>query len=210
MNWTTAQSYCRNKYTDLTSIRNQQEYAKILSVIDQSDWWVGLFRYGWVWSDQSNSLFRQWDSYQPIGGLGRCAQFQTGGFADVACASTLPLICSGKHLNFMQIDNFVCKCCKTQVNLICHNGEDLDLSKIVFDRFINSKSSYYLCSVKSTWPILFFSSHCEAVQDCAEDWRTCAGPLCGGRCFKLCKSQNKIMQLCNWGGWWGYWLLLSW
>lgn len=100
MSWSSAQTYCRTKYTDLTSIRYQQEYNRIMSAIDQTDWWVGLFRYGWVWSDKNNSTFRHWDNNQPVGGLGRCAQVQTTGFDDVPCASTLPFICSSKHLNF--------------------------------------------------------------------------------------------------------------
>ncbi|KAI9548597.1 hypothetical protein NQZ68_007464 [Dissostichus eleginoides] len=40
MTWSSAQSYCREKYTDLTSMRNQQEKEEILKVTDESTWWI--------------------------------------------------------------------------------------------------------------------------------------------------------------------------
>ncbi|XP_066512920.1 macrophage mannose receptor 1-like [Hoplias malabaricus] len=65
--WREAQSYCRERYTDLTSIRDQSENQQIWSVTttSSSNVWIALFIDSWQWSDQSNSSFRYWKSGQP-------------------------------------------------------------------------------------------------------------------------------------------------
>uniref|UniRef100_A0A8C1ZW15 C-type lectin domain-containing protein n=1 Tax=Cyprinus carpio TaxID=7962 RepID=A0A8C1ZW15_CYPCA len=58
--WTEAQSYCREKYTDLASVRNETERQQILNVTLYRDYvWIGLYR-NRLWSDQSNSSFTYW------------------------------------------------------------------------------------------------------------------------------------------------------
>ncbi|XP_063042954.1 C-type mannose receptor 2-like [Engraulis encrasicolus] len=68
-NWADAQRYCRDKYTDLASVRNQAAndkiYTDILSGLAYNPFpWIGLFR-EWEWSDGSSSSFRNWASGQP-------------------------------------------------------------------------------------------------------------------------------------------------
>uniref|UniRef100_A0A8C1MU96 C-type lectin domain-containing protein n=1 Tax=Cyprinus carpio TaxID=7962 RepID=A0A8C1MU96_CYPCA len=58
--WTGAQSYCREKYTDLASVRNETERQQILNVTLYRNYgWIGLYR-NRLWSDQSNSSFTYW------------------------------------------------------------------------------------------------------------------------------------------------------
>ncbi|KAG5261359.1 hypothetical protein AALO_G00303110 [Alosa alosa] len=67
-NWADAQRYCREKHTDLASVRNQTKN-------NQTSAWIGLFRDGWEWSDGSNSLFRYWNTGEPNYGTGEfCAE----------------------------------------------------------------------------------------------------------------------------------------
>uniref|UniRef100_A0A8C1KNM7 Si:dkey-11o15.5 n=1 Tax=Cyprinus carpio TaxID=7962 RepID=A0A8C1KNM7_CYPCA len=58
--WTEAQSYCREEYTDLASVRNETERQQILSIERFNNYvWIGLHR-NRLWSDQSNSSFTYW------------------------------------------------------------------------------------------------------------------------------------------------------
>uniref|UniRef100_A0A8C9RWZ6 C-type lectin domain-containing protein n=1 Tax=Scleropages formosus TaxID=113540 RepID=A0A8C9RWZ6_SCLFO len=59
-NWTEAQSYCRENYTDLTEndlIHNMTRNGTCV--------WIGLYRDYWQWSDQRNSSFRYWAPGKP-------------------------------------------------------------------------------------------------------------------------------------------------
>ncbi|XP_010764422.1 C-type mannose receptor 2-like [Notothenia coriiceps] len=63
-NWLQAQSYCREKHTDLVSGLEQIRSEEFTTLIDQSsdeDLWIGLFRDTWSWSDGKNFSFRNWD-----------------------------------------------------------------------------------------------------------------------------------------------------
>ncbi|XP_059367597.1 macrophage mannose receptor 1-like [Carassius carassius] len=58
--WTEAQSYCREEYTDLASVRNETERLQILSIERfNTNVWIGLHR-NRLWSDQSSSSFSYW------------------------------------------------------------------------------------------------------------------------------------------------------
>ncbi|XP_051982077.1 C-type lectin mannose-binding isoform-like [Xyrauchen texanus] len=74
MSWSSAQTYCRQHYTDLATIDDQTDLLELLKAVPNDfpndDWiWIGLYRMGytlpWIWSDQSNSTFQSWGSGQP-------------------------------------------------------------------------------------------------------------------------------------------------
>ncbi|XDV38532.1 hypothetical protein PO909_007908, partial [Leuciscus waleckii] len=109
--WTEAQSYCREKYTDLASVRNETEHQQILNVTHyfSSYVWIGLHR-NRLWSDQSNSSFTYWLPYtpgvlaQPDNGANvpgqQGAQHCTavslkyfGQWTDEGCFASLPFFC---------------------------------------------------------------------------------------------------------------------
>ncbi|XP_058235788.1 macrophage mannose receptor 1-like [Hemibagrus wyckioides] len=101
--WYDAQIYCREKYTDLVSVRNQTENEEIWRMINSSvhqKVWIGLFNDSWKWSDQSNSLFRYWSSDKPSGGLNCSAvsESEKRYWSDVNCTEKLPFICHENKL----------------------------------------------------------------------------------------------------------------
>ncbi|XP_078146148.1 lithostathine-like [Centroberyx gerrardi] len=106
-NWTEAQSYCREKYTDLATIDNEEDMAK-LNVITSRNYdsqvWIGLYDdiNSWKWSLESKGYygegqaeFRIWDSaifhnvYYATCGL----MNQAGKWGDGSCDAILRFIC---------------------------------------------------------------------------------------------------------------------
>ncbi|KAL7853046.1 hypothetical protein SRHO_G00188310 [Serrasalmus rhombeus] len=109
MTWRDAQSYCRNHYTDLASVRNQTENQEIKTAAQApQDYylWIGLFNDSWKWSDQSTSSFRYWAPKQPdnYDGNENCAAVSVttpdtaGGWYDVNCEVKIPFICHENKL----------------------------------------------------------------------------------------------------------------
>ncbi|KAI4895024.1 hypothetical protein NFI96_001398 [Prochilodus magdalenae] len=100
MNWTEAQRYCREHYTDLASVRNKTENQKLRSVLNYYGYnaaWIGLYRTR-SWSDQSNSSFSYWKSGQPdnAGQREYCTAVSfsaSGKWTDEHCNYTLPFLC---------------------------------------------------------------------------------------------------------------------
>ncbi|XP_076145729.1 lithostathine-like [Alosa pseudoharengus] len=96
--WTDAQRYCREKHTDLASVRNQTENDQIKAVRGGSNTysWIGLFRDAWEWSDGSSSSFRHWDTGEPNDPGVACTQIMSSGhWWDEGCDRPSPFICYG-------------------------------------------------------------------------------------------------------------------
>uniref|UniRef100_A0A3B3XUX1 C-type lectin domain-containing protein n=1 Tax=Poecilia mexicana TaxID=48701 RepID=A0A3B3XUX1_9TELE len=75
--WQEAQSYCREKHTDLISGTKQlqdEEVKKLMNSTSDSSY-IGLFRDTWRWSDGSSFSFRHWNKNfnNPESISGQCA-----------------------------------------------------------------------------------------------------------------------------------------
>ncbi|XP_031440584.1 C-type mannose receptor 2-like [Clupea harengus] len=97
-NWADAQRYCREKHTDLASVRNQIENDQIKENINiKIKTWIGLFRDAWEWSDGSTSSFRHWETGEPNyndSPDGFCAQIASSGqWNDADCHNPSNFIC---------------------------------------------------------------------------------------------------------------------
>uniref|UniRef100_A0A8C7HLA1 Si:dkey-61f9.1 n=1 Tax=Oncorhynchus kisutch TaxID=8019 RepID=A0A8C7HLA1_ONCKI len=84
MTWYEAQSYCRENYTDLISIRNegQKEEVKNKGMYSTSSYWIGLLYDDWEWSDGGRSAYRDWvvlgpTFYYPREGENHTVLYQT-------------------------------------------------------------------------------------------------------------------------------------
>ncbi|XP_055791162.1 macrophage mannose receptor 1-like [Salvelinus fontinalis] len=107
--WSEAQSYCRGNYTDLASVRNTTEMeaikTSILKLDNNQPVWIGLNKSLGVWSDQSGSSYRNWDSDEPNGAGGGkeegdfCGEVTSSGkWNDKGCTQTNPFICYDDEL----------------------------------------------------------------------------------------------------------------
>uniref|UniRef100_A0A3B1ILA1 C-type lectin domain-containing protein n=1 Tax=Astyanax mexicanus TaxID=7994 RepID=A0A3B1ILA1_ASTMX len=88
--------YCRENHVDLVSVHTEgiQRWVETVARNASTDnVWVGL----WIWSDGSNSSYRDWSDREPNNGVGdNCVQLQSEyGYRwnDVGCLWTGPLIC---------------------------------------------------------------------------------------------------------------------
>ena len=110
MNFTDAQSYCRQHYTDLASARDASEDLMIASVQTSHHFYIGLYRTNTLtWSDGSNSTFRYWGAGQPhlYQGTAYCTATSitdSGKWTDSYCTETLPFVChSGEYISALSI-----------------------------------------------------------------------------------------------------------
>ncbi|XP_049338822.1 macrophage mannose receptor 1-like isoform X4 [Astyanax mexicanus] len=105
-NWTEAQKYCREKFTDLATIQNQEEVDAVKSALNGASghFWIGLRQNpeqktirSWIWSDGSNFSYSNWVHGQPNNHVGdNCVQLRTEygyGWDDVFCYSPFQFIC---------------------------------------------------------------------------------------------------------------------
>ncbi|KAM6949486.1 lithostathine-like [Aplochiton taeniatus] len=109
--WTEAQSYCREKYTDLATIDNMDVMNKLIQKVggvSAEDVWIGLYddfrSWRWSLSDQSyygpgESGFRKWYPNHPKNSDQYCVvMFVNRLWAQWWCDTQLPFVCSmGKN-----------------------------------------------------------------------------------------------------------------
>ena len=103
MSWRDAQLYCRQNHTDLVSVKTKQQNVEIQDQAKGNTIWIGLIREGWMWSDGSQTSFRNWDESSPDNGGGaqncvailKSLQHQ---WDDSTCDVSYPFFCQGGKL----------------------------------------------------------------------------------------------------------------
>lgn len=98
--WDEAQSYCRDKYTDLATVRSHDDMRSLVSTSDASgvtkDTWIGLRKAGsssWMWSvghgltEYANGAISP-DSSHHCGAMGDDRKWHSA-----LCETTLPFVC---------------------------------------------------------------------------------------------------------------------
>ncbi|XP_060764158.1 macrophage mannose receptor 1-like [Neoarius graeffei] len=107
--WSEAQTYCREKYTDLASINNMEQMMKLNHTLKKEtpkQAWIGLQREGigkWQWSLADQTFYRDGDTYrnwsrkEPNNLIKNefCVKMgkSSGEWYDVQCNNTIPFVC---------------------------------------------------------------------------------------------------------------------
>uniref|UniRef100_A0A3Q0SQD4 C-type lectin domain-containing protein n=1 Tax=Amphilophus citrinellus TaxID=61819 RepID=A0A3Q0SQD4_AMPCI len=108
MNWTEAQTYCRQRYTDLATIQNTNDMNQLTNTVSSaghsSEVWIGLYSYvDWQWSDGYTGIgadYKNWASSEPA-------------FWDAA-EYCVKIASDGTWTNFY---------CSEEYGFICYSGE---------------------------------------------------------------------------------------
>nr|XP_055074218.1 macrophage mannose receptor 1-like [Misgurnus anguillicaudatus] len=127
--WKEAQQYCRDRFTDLVTIRNQTEMELLINLMHLSGgYWIGLFRDSWKWSDRSNlSLSNQLAADSLNGEHENCATTNYyGNFEDWLCSTTFYFYCNTVNIK----RQFV----RVQVNSSMDNMSDVELQRLVLQK----------------------------------------------------------------------------
>ncbi|KAI4887591.1 hypothetical protein NFI96_032416, partial [Prochilodus magdalenae] len=137
--WYEAQSYCRDRHTDLVRVRNQTENQQVFNLTKQSQSdsaiWIGLFNDSWTWSDQSDSSFRYWKSGPDHYGQGaECAAVsmtEKGRWDKETCSNQLPFICHQNKLILIQQNltwsEALWYCREKHLDLVSVHSEEIQL-----------------------------------------------------------------------------------
>ncbi|KAL6463041.1 hypothetical protein MHYP_G00274320 [Metynnis hypsauchen] len=139
MSWHEAQSYCRKNFTDLVSIRdqNQNEAVKVEGLKTSTSFWIGLLRDDWEWSDGGRSAYRNWATGYPLPSAD-CVVLRKGKWSSVPCSNTLPAaLCSNTliHVSAEQMDwaSALDYCQRENRRAILRIESDLDQKEVGFE-----------------------------------------------------------------------------
>ncbi|KAG9259975.1 C-type mannose receptor 2-like, partial [Astyanax mexicanus] len=104
--WKEAQDYCRQKHTDLACPSDDPQNSIIQNKILTQWTWIGFYRDGWKWSDNTSVTSIKWSLFQPdnFGGNQYCARLisivfsefsgiMPGWFDDLLCADLHAFFC---------------------------------------------------------------------------------------------------------------------
>uniref|UniRef100_A0AAV2JH22 C-type lectin domain-containing protein n=1 Tax=Knipowitschia caucasica TaxID=637954 RepID=A0AAV2JH22_KNICA len=95
--WLGCQSVCRQNYTDMAQIESAEENQAAGAGLLYNTW-IGLYRNIWLWSDLSNSSFRNWKLGSPKNENNNehCVHMnEDGQMQDDTCSEPQKFICHG-------------------------------------------------------------------------------------------------------------------
>ncbi|XP_047662654.1 secretory phospholipase A2 receptor-like [Tachysurus fulvidraco] len=101
--WYEAQRYCRQRYTDLVSIRDQQhnEEVMIKGLNSSTPFWIGLLCDDWQWIDGGISAYRNWhwQSGEPYPSSHNCVVLSGERWYSWLCNNLYPALCYYNYIH---------------------------------------------------------------------------------------------------------------
>ncbi|MGH0170176.1 UNVERIFIED_CONTAM: hypothetical protein FKN15_058552 [Acipenser sinensis] len=101
--WSEAQSYCRERYTDLATVRSQEEVEQLLNITGDSlsdTAWIGLYRddtQNWQWSNSDDVIYSNWKAEL------FCASVKSSGeWEDRVCNEEKAFMCYNETSNITE------------------------------------------------------------------------------------------------------------
>ncbi|NP_001025306.1 CLECT_1 and CLECT domain-containing protein isoform X1 [Danio rerio] len=162
-NWTEAQRYCRENYTDLATVDNMNDMNQLKNCVNNGgnqNIWIGLHKtsvYNWHWSSGDPALFLNWTSGQPAGS-DDCAYIINGQWCVWKCNVFLPFICydmSTGQVFVYQLVNWrdaQSYCRQNHIDLVSvrNQNESQQLEKFINDRN-SAGSAVWIGLFRDTW-----------------------------------------------------------
>nr|XP_055057236.1 macrophage mannose receptor 1-like [Misgurnus anguillicaudatus] len=116
MTWTDAQSYCRERYTDLATVDSMDDVNWMVNTVNDGysgTVWIGLQRAPqshWIWSNVESTIsqYSNWFFNQPDGELLNefCVLTINGFWQDVKCNKVLYFVCYNEMTGYIMINSY--------------------------------------------------------------------------------------------------------
>ncbi|KAI7809330.1 macrophage mannose receptor 1-like [Triplophysa rosa] len=113
MTWSEAQSYCRERFTDLATVDSMNDVNRMMNKVNDGysrSVWIGLKRWKkghWLWSMENETLsrFSPWNPGEPTGD-GECVFYSHKLWFDFPCASRLSFVCYNKSTGYVRVNSY--------------------------------------------------------------------------------------------------------
>ncbi|XP_056318597.1 macrophage mannose receptor 1-like [Danio aesculapii] len=159
-NWTEAQRYCREKYTDLATVDNMNDMIQLNKTVNNVRVWIGLQKtsiYKWHWSSGDPALFLNWASGQPAGS-DNCTYMINGQWKIRPCSVVLSFICFNMSTGLVFVNQLMnwrdaqSYCRQNHIDLVSvrNQNENQQLEKFINDRN-SSGSAVWIGLFRDPW-----------------------------------------------------------
>ncbi|XP_048039571.1 macrophage mannose receptor 1-like [Megalobrama amblycephala] len=161
-NWTEAQRYCREKYTDLATVDNMNDMNEVKRVIKVSYVWIGLKKTSvdkWQWSSGDPVLYPNWGPGQPNNGNEECAVMKNGQWHDYLCSINQTFICNNTNTGLVFVNQTMnwrdaqSYCRQNHIDLVSvrNQNENQQLQQFINDSHISDDVWIGLFRVSWQW-----------------------------------------------------------
>ncbi|XP_067257161.1 C-type mannose receptor 2-like [Chanodichthys erythropterus] len=160
-NWTEAQRYCRENYTDLATVDNMNDMNELKKSMNNGRVWIGLQKTSvdkWQWSSGDPALYLNWGPGQPDG-RDECAFMKDGQWHDGSCSDNWKFICSSSNNRLVFVDqgknwrDAQSHCRQNHIDLVSvrNQNENQQLQKFINDNHISDDVWIGLFRVRDSW-----------------------------------------------------------